>query len=239
MHNLPSPPQCGPCRLAFRSYSWIVVLCMFALVSLHGVSGSSEEQRGVKRAAEVAVEEVQRTEDEEAATDDMTVIDDAVTNPDSMAQALTQRLQELYTETFRSVAESKAESESFRQGLHQYMDNLKSGLSASDPTQFRLLGGMSLSWLEGEKSRKDARTTLDKLGLVLDQLESLTQEVGAAVASGVKQAIDQGRLVVSSLVASLEREEKQGVEDEQIQKKMQAGALSAAESSAAAVQEEV
>ncbi|PHJ19224.1 hypothetical protein CSUI_006956 [Cystoisospora suis] len=239
MQNLPSPPQCGPSRLAFKFYAWIVVLCTFALVSLGGVSGALKEQGGVKMAAEVAVEEVQRTEDEEAATDDKTITDDAVTNPDSMAQALTQRLQELYTDTFRFVAESKAESESFKEGLHQYMDNLKSGLSAADPAQFRLLGGMSLSWLEGEKSRKDARTTLDKLGLVLGQLEGLTQEVGAVVASGVKQVIDQGRLVVASLVSSLEREEKQGVEDEQIQKKIQASALSAAESSAPAVQEEV
>lgn len=175
-----------------------------------------------------AVEEIQETEDDPA-TENEAGLDDAVTNPDTMAQALIQRLQELFTETFQSVADSKAESESFRRDLHQYVANLKSGVPSSDPAQFRLVGGMGLSWLEGEKSRRDARVALDKLHLVLGQLQTLTQDVGAAVVSGVKQAVEQGRVMISSLGASLKQEEKQGSEDELIQRKIQAGTVSAAD----------
>ncbi|KEP61520.1 UNVERIFIED_CONTAM: hypothetical protein HHA_291630 [Hammondia hammondi] len=207
----------GEARRPLRSLFVLCVLLAFCGVTAHIASAARADIDPVSATEAVVAKVEEASQQDEAAENRDESWEDAVSSPDALATALMQRMQELYQESFRLLASAKADATAFKEELAAHLENIKQGGLPTDPAQFRSLGGMQLSWMEADKTRKAASVAMEKLAVVLGQLKGVAKDVGTTLKGSVDQAVRQGQKLYGSLLKTLVKDEKQSVEDQSIQ----------------------
>ncbi|EPT28088.1 hypothetical protein TGPRC2_291630 [Toxoplasma gondii TgCatPRC2] len=212
-------------RRPLRTLFVLCVLLAFCGVTTHIASAARADVDPVSATEAVVAEVEEASRQDEAAENRDESLEDAVSSPDALATALMQRIQELYQESFRLLASAKADATAFKEELAAHLENIKQGGLPTDPAQFRSLGGMQLSWMEADKSRKEASVAMEKLAVVLGQLKAVADEVGTTLKGSVEQAVRQGQKLYGSLLSTLMKDEKQSTKDQGIQIELRKGSI--------------
>ncbi|CBZ51245.1 conserved hypothetical protein [Neospora caninum Liverpool] len=212
-------------RRSLRALLFFCALLAFSSVTAQLVSASHANEHSVSATESVVTEAEGATHQEEAAEERADSWDDAVENPDALATALMQRIQELYLEGFRLIASAKGHAAAFTDELQAHLHKSRQGASSENPLQIRSLGGIQLSWLEADKTRREARVVLKKLMALLGQLKAVAKSVGVALQTTVNHAVRQGQSLYGILSKTLTKDEKRGEADLSIQMELRKGSF--------------